>query len=93
MANHRQLSTTAVLCGHCDEPIERTDALAPVGGVPLHYECGLRMALGSVAHQVKTCGCYVNGSTESDPEGLSKRESARLVLEAVRQRQRRGRLL
>lgn len=72
-----------VLCLHCDEPIEADDT----GTVeivldskldtflkPLHYECRLRTAVGSIGHMKGLCSCY--GGTEEDPPGMTKREAA-----------------
>jgi hypothetical protein len=70
-------------CARCDEEITERDVQAPYDGTPLHYECGMRMALGSIAHVEKRCGCYVPGSEEGDPPGMSKRHAARLVQFAI----------
>ena len=70
-------------CTRCNEPITDADTPAPILGEPLHYECGARMAVGSIAHIEKRCSCYVPGSDEGDPPGLTKRQAARLVLDAL----------
>lgn len=57
-------------CVWCDEPIlpaERRTGL-------VHFECGLRSAVGSVGHQKKACSCY--GGTMEDPPGLTRRQAA-----------------
>jgi hypothetical protein len=67
-------------CGHCKEPILRSDAgfAVPCLGEPLliayHRACFLRGIFGSVAHQKKQCSCY-GGSGEDDPN-LTRREAA-----------------
>lgn len=77
-------------CARCSEEITVLDLRAPFDETPLHYECGLRMALGSIAHVEKRCGCYVPGSDAGDPEGVSKRQAARLVWMAVQLRRELG---
>jgi hypothetical protein len=42
-----------------------------------HWECQLRMIIGSVAHIAQQCSCYVDGSTENDPPGMTMREAAK----------------
>ena len=76
-----------VACGHCGEAIAADDERSPMGGVPLHYECGVRIAVGSIAHLERRCSCFVPGSRASDPDDVSPRQAARLVVFAVRQRQ------
>jgi len=51
--------------------------------MPFHAECGLRSALGSLAHIQQRCGCYVPGSTAGDPDNVTRRQAARLVAFAV----------
>ena len=51
----------------------------------LHYECGLRSVIGSLAHIQGRCSCY--GGSEDDPPGMSKRQAARAALEAYLRRQ------
>jgi hypothetical protein len=41
-----------------------------------HLNCFMRQTIGSVAHQLKQCRCYVPGSTEEDPPGMTKRQAA-----------------
>lgn len=76
----------AALCGFCGEVIEPGQR-APSHGEPLHNECQIRLVIGSVAHIERRCGCYVAGSTESDPPHMTLREAARaaLVLHNIRQ--------
>lgn len=66
---------TAPICPWCEEPVLDTDRRAAEHRYqPLHYECGLRAALGSVGHQRKLCFCY--GGTEEDPPGMTRRQAA-----------------
>ena len=62
-------------CGYCDEPIAEGD-LAPTLGMPLHYECNLRLIIGPVAHLEHRCSCFVPGSVEADPPHLTRRQAA-----------------
>jgi hypothetical protein len=48
----------------------------------MHVECVYRAVAGSVAHIEQRCSCYVPGSTEGDPPGLTKRQAAKAALEA-----------
>jgi len=63
-----------VQCIYCESPILAVEmgTLEPMG--PLHYECHMRMIVGSVGHQLKQCSCF--GGTLEDPEGLTKREAS-----------------
>jgi hypothetical protein len=72
-----------VLCLHCDEPIQEDDtgtmevvlhSNLDTSLKPLHYECRLRQAVGSVGHQKGLCSCY--GGTEEDPPGMTRHEAA-----------------
>lgn len=75
------------LCDWCEEPFAATDpgVMVPYfdGGnasdLPYHSECFMRSIVGSVAHQLKECGCY--GGNRDDPPGLSKREAAKMALD------------
>jgi hypothetical protein len=64
-------------CLHCKEPIVHTDSGMeyPDGGYA-HKNCHMRQIIGPVAHIEKKCGCYVPGSTEGDPAGMTDREAA-----------------
>lgn len=71
----------AMNCIWCEEPV---DPLAQNPSFPsqaMHYACGFRAVLGSVAHIEKRC---VPGSDEGDAPGLTKREAAVAALQAFR---------
>jgi hypothetical protein len=66
-------------CIRCEEPIQEGDSgvfYANQEPTPAHRNCFLRATIGSVAHIQRRCGCYVPGSTEGDPEGMTRREAA-----------------
>jgi hypothetical protein len=71
-------------CLWCDEPVKVGDELArfPIGtpdGVRVeHYECSLRRVVGGINHQRGQCTCC-GGKLPPDPEGMSRREAARLA--------------
>lgn len=65
-------------CAYCDEPV----AIQDVGVQQFHQECKFRMVVGSVAHVTRRCSCYVMGSTEGDPPGMTLRQAASAALEA-----------
>jgi len=81
-----------VICVHCDEEIltdeDRTSVINGMTGKRMwrHFECGMRAVIGSVAHLERRCSCYVPGSDEGDPEGLSRREAAAAAWEIYRAR-------
>lgn len=63
-------------CDHCGERFTDGDiGTIDGGGTALHYECGMRLVVGSVGHQNKTCFCF--GGQDEDPPGMTKREAAR----------------
>jgi hypothetical protein len=65
------------VCFHCGESIEEGEArIACANGPVAHRNCFLRGVIGSVAHVLKACRCYVRESTLGDPEGMSRREAA-----------------
>jgi hypothetical protein len=73
------------VCICCDELIAADDAIRYMAnGDPLHWECMCRLVLGSVAHQERRCHCYIPGSTEEDPAGLTKRQAAQAALDTYR---------
>lgn len=74
-----------LICTHCTEEIAG-DEFAPNTMEPLHRECHVRLAAGSVAHQRGECFCY-GGDHDDDPK-LSKREAARAAYEEYYARQR-----
>ena len=63
-------------CEYCGEPL---DTISMSG---LHHECIFRATAGSVAHVTRRCSCYVIGSTEGDPPGMTLRQAASAALEA-----------
>lgn len=70
-------------CPHCGE---RIGVAEQVVRVPLageselrvwHYECFQRTLIGSVAHQMKACRCFVAYATCGDEPALTRRQAAR----------------
>jgi hypothetical protein len=78
-------------CAHCREKIVDGDSIVVIynGEFLMHRNCAIRGVIGSVAHILKTCSCYVPGSTESDPPELTVREAADLAVELWNQEQER----
>lgn len=63
-------------------PIDAAVALFPEGigkllTADLHRTCFIRTIVGSVAHQKRTCCCYVRGSVEDDPPGMTPRQGGK----------------
>lgn len=64
-----------MICDYCKEEIapgERAD----VRPANLHRECLIRGTVGSLSHQMRLCSCYIMGSEEGDPPGLTPRQGA-----------------
>jgi hypothetical protein len=76
----------AGFCIHCGEAVGFDEDFEHyVNGIS-HRECAMRAILGSVAHIEKRCSCYVPGSQENDPPGLSRREAAKAAVKAWNQK-------
>ena len=74
-------------CNWCEEKIEAQDnGVVYSHGPVAHRNCFLRQINGSVAHVLKMCSCYVPGASEDDPPELTKRESANLVVDILREK-------
>lgn len=71
--------TSTDMCGWCDEEIAPGEK-SPSSCQPMHHECLFRAVCGSLAHQQRLCSCYVPGSVEGDPEGMTRREAAAAAL-------------
>jgi hypothetical protein len=69
-------------CYWCEEPVLAADDRRSIidGSTGRrrwqHLECAVRTVTGSLAHLNGTCSCVVPGSSDSDPEGMSKRQTA-----------------
>lgn len=62
-------------CLICQEVISEGDSgTINVAGQTSHYECEMRLVVGSVGHQNKLCHCF--GGDQEDPEGMTIREAA-----------------
>jgi len=70
------MTAAFTVCRRCGEPVLATDKRSPatLDGRPLHWECGLRIVVGSVGHLQRRCSCY--GGSDEDPEGMTKRQAA-----------------
>lgn len=77
-------------CEHCGEPILPTDRVdeMTVNGRMVHFECGARGVLGSLAHVEGRCSCYVPGADELDPPHMTRRQAAKAALDAYLRRHR-----
>lgn len=64
-------------CFQCDELIAAEDSGVEYDeGDVAHINCHLRGFIGSAAHVLKRCACYVPGSEETDDPKLSRRKQA-----------------
>lgn len=69
-------------CHWCQDLIaEGDDGVQYDNGPYMHYECHMRQVIGSRAHVLGDCSCYVPGSSESDPPEMTKRQAAKAALE------------
>lgn len=71
-------------CSFCQEPIRTGDRGCTIpdlsgGENPFHFECHMRMVVGSLAHQQERCSCF--GGEEHDPPGMTLRQAARAAFE------------
>jgi hypothetical protein len=74
------------LCVHCGEAITDGDdgfVLPGAGLAPYHRACFLRGIIGSVAHVQHRCSCFVPGSSENDPPGMTRREAAEAAVSTL----------
>jgi hypothetical protein len=73
-------------CFYCEELVtveDNADVVHTSEGIrPAHVECNFRAVMGSVAHIERRCSCFVAGSTEHDPEGMTCREAAMAAVRA-----------
>jgi hypothetical protein len=80
------------VCLWCDEVVDqrdnRTSIIEMATGLRRwrHLECALRMVSGSVAHIEQRCGCYMQGSTDSDDPALTRRQAAEAAWHAYKRR-------
>ena len=66
------------MCLICGEDIAaEDDGIYDGGGSPFHRACFLRLTIGSLAHQLKLCTCFIGGSKVAhEPAWMSKRQAA-----------------
>lgn len=75
-------------CFYCHEPVLPGEESEIVANAASHRECAFRSVAGSLAHIERRCGCYVPGSQEGDPPGLTLRQGARVAYDAFMRTQR-----
>ncbi len=69
------------ICRWCSEPVDLDNEQHHAYHEAMHYECGMRMMVGSLAHLEGRCSCHVPGATETDPPGMTLREAAVVAFE------------
>lgn len=72
-----------MLCVYCKELVAAGEQDEHNSCQPIHHACGFRLAAGSVAHLEGRCSCFVRGSEEGDPPGMTKRQAAEAALAAA----------
>ncbi len=76
------------MCPYCGEAMaESDDVVRSNSQQSLHRECFVRLIAGSVGHQRRQCLCY-GGAHNGEPEGVTKREGARMALAEFRRQAR-----
>lgn len=79
------------LCAHCAEPIAEHDCgvvmpLLMAHGKPriaaYHYECHIRLTVGSVKHQRGECGCFTGDFAADDDTDYPSRRAAAIAAAA-----------
>lgn len=73
-------------CQYCEEPLTSEERQKDFFMRALHAECFARMILGSCAHLQKRCSCFIPGSTEGDPPGMTRRQAARAAVGVIQSR-------
>ena len=76
-------------CHLCDEPMLPGESTVPLTRMhknkawqeEVHRVCMLRTVVGSVAHQLRICSCYVEGSTKGDPQDMTLKQGAEAAVE------------
>jgi hypothetical protein len=73
------------VCPYCTEEITPywpvRSFLTDGKPIDYHEECAIRMLVGSAAHQLQECSCFVKGGSRHDPPGVSKRAAAKLAFD------------
>lgn len=72
---HHQLPAPCMRCGELVNPGEQVQYY-PGRPEPLHHACYMRPITGSVAHLERRCACYIEGASEGDDPGLTRRQAA-----------------
>lgn len=81
-----------IVCFHCREEVkEGEDRFECANGPIAHRNCFLRGVIGSVAHVLRKCRCFVPGSFLGDPEGMTVRQAADAAVQVWEARRAVGR--
>lgn len=70
-----------MICAYCKEPISIEEQLQERPQPDYHMECIIRLAVGSVGHQLGICKCWSKTHGQEDPPGVTLREGARMAWE------------
>jgi hypothetical protein len=75
-------SQTQQMCLYCGEAVADGDDSGAIINGPSHLECAFRSINGSVSHIERRCSCFITGSDEGDPPGMTLRQGARAAMAA-----------
>jgi hypothetical protein len=80
-----------ILCAYCEEELVQPphECFYETVLLDCHEEYAVRMLVGSAAHQLKECSCFVQDGARHDPPGVSPREAAKLAFDVFKFSQRR----
>ena len=75
------------VCKYCNDSVLPDEPQVTIANAILHHECGVRMAVGSVGHQLGACPHY--GRIDASEAGKTLREGARAAFSHHRASYRR----
>ncbi len=75
------------VCKYCNESVLPDEPQVTIANAILHHECGVRMAVGSVGHQLGACPHH--GRIDASEAGKTLREGARAAFSHYRATYRR----
>lgn len=79
-AEQRVVVPQDMTCEWCELPFAAdAQGVMPAGDLAFHKVCHIRLAIGSVGHQMEMCGCY--GVDDISEEGMSRYAAAEAAVQ------------